>query len=388
VGVLKSGQIRLQDLEDADVLRLVEADLASGRPRLRDENYLEAGWIERVAELLLSMVPETARSTLMRMNAPKIKKFAFIRLMSGDWTSAFTGIVCPFTSGLSVQIPDHPGYRLVDPATISTWPKWRLLLKYLGMRTLSEQDVQKYILSRYTGHINKNLTVNELLENTKFFFKTRDVIEVDTSTKVRDLPVGTSLLCWARPSQADIYLESKDPLSASLMFSLTEARGLGVYFAYPSYMSLMFGEEPPVQASDLEEWYYETLGLRRHIRLVHRDHLSLSEEARHIAKTHHVDFLPFLRVAWENTPGIESMLSVHANLRQLEVVTRLSSSLDLFLPETPLAGGYLPLKNLQEICKRYIPVGNFPFLDIQMSEDGQEWAFLRRYLGVGYLDDL
>ena len=140
-------------------------------------------------------------------------------------------------------------------------------------------------------------------------------------------------------------------------------------------------DTPPGVDLTWEEWLCEYVGLRRNLRLISRDGKSLSPECKFVAKHRNDDFLRFLRHVWdEQGNGVIKSLEALDELKSLPI--KFADGVSV-----PLSCCYMPLEELQIVCRRFAAPELIPFLHLESPDDPQ-WAFLSRDLGVRRDDDL
>jgi hypothetical protein len=372
VGILKHPQLGLRDLDIADVIQLAQGDLRGNTSRLRDEEPVDTDWHKRVASFFIDALGRRDK----RGYAPSIKSLKLIPLLGGDWVCATQGqIAHPEASGF--LIPPDLGLRLVHPTAV--WhPQRERLFEDLGMVKRSPEYVRSLILSRYLGDFSQ-VSADDLLQHTSFLHETQHLAE-STANLNREFrfPV-ISKAGWIRPRDSDVYPRNDDPLGAWKLLGPEATGTLGFYFLSPIY-SIYSAVKPK-----WEEWLHEYLGVRRHIRLLQREKPALSPEALHVAENQPEKFLQYLMQAWAATPSIAKSHDAIQQLRKVQGLCRNGRRVSLC--ET-----YLPLNQLIDTCKRFVPSDGLPFLRLPVADDdaalNHNWSFLTRHLGVGCQQDL
>ena len=120
------------------------------------------------------------------------------------------------------------------------------------------------------------------------------------------------------------------------------------------------------------------IGLQCNVFLTSNDDSSLSQGCRYIAENRSERFLGFLKHVWEEQRGlVMGNENVLTELKSLPVNCTNGTSV-------PLSDCYMPLEELQSVCKRFADEEVMPFLDIESygEADASGWAFLTRDLGV------
>ncbi|KAJ4286393.1 hypothetical protein N0V88_008016 [Collariella sp. IMI 366227] len=140
-------------------------------------------------------------------------------------------------------------------------------------------------------------------------------------------------------------------------------------------------EKSKMRQSDTDEmWLYKFIGVREHLRLIHRDGLRLSDELVYIRDKLPKEFLSFFRLLWPYEGNL--LHSKPILLYELRAAQVLCQDGNLY----QLLDTFIPLPRLKELISRFLDEGEqLPFLLLRSNLSGEKdkrWGFLNT-LGLG-----
>ncbi len=270
---------------------------------------------------------------------------------------------------------------ILDPVAVDN-PDRKALFEQLGVVEESTVAVRNLILSLYSPTIT-SLDAAQSRAHLHYLYLTHqalpprdELLRICLCTKHDEVRV---------PYTQDTYLPGSHPYGPEAL--LASGR---VSFVHPSYL-----ENVPEQVASKHptwiRWLHDFVGVRERLRLVSRDHGSLSDTWAYVAKHRPKKLLGMLKYLWSYEGTIvQNKEGLKAKIRRTraERLCKPEVLYTCYLDET-----YLPLSDLQKLGTRFMePHEHFPFLDLEFDEsDGQlraKWMFLNTFLAVGLNNDV
>jgi hypothetical protein len=365
----------LKNLYMDEIIQLAALDSASNTSRLRGHG-VDDSWYS-TASVILSFPFEMKRQDAA---VKRVRHLKMIPLANEEWTSAKDGKIFHPMMG-DTPVPDDLRFRLVHPNAIKNKNR-RKLFEHLGMARLERKAVRERILSIYQSIPVGWPTPSPVsVPHLRFLYLTHRPDDM-ASNKRKTIPIKTISGVFAkRPGEFDIYVRDEEPYGAFKLLDWKKSQQFPVCFIDEQYL-----HDPPAESKDAgiswRDWLYNYIGLRRHVRLLDRKNLSVSQEALFISEQSPDQFMGYLKHVWhKEMPTIAASDKALRTLRNVEVPCGGGE-------EARLCETYLPLPPLKATCARFFDSPGFPFLELPGLCIQASWLFLTQYLGVRFEDNV
>lgn len=360
-----------------EVIETVRRDLTeSGAPSRLRSSETDESW-HSLASWLLMLPFEKNWSD----HEAEVRQLAIIPLEDGSWASAEDGDIYYGNIG-DVVIPRDLGLKVIAQKAAENERRVELF-NALGVQTADIAMVRNRILALHRENNGQDISFHRSLVHLRFLYLTHESRPED-----EDSPRLVVYDHLNRPRCAlehDLYMEDDHPYGAQSLLGTAAMSSFGA-----SFVDLGHFEEtpsiPPGTRLTWAEWMHEYVGVRRSIRLLSRDGISLSGECRYIAEHQGHKFLEFLRRVWPTEGGAATRCSrVLGNLRCNLLVTCTNGD-SVYLDES-----YMPSDELRSAQSRFADTDVIHFLDIPSYNDASlrsQWSFLTDDLAVNFRDNL
>jgi hypothetical protein len=362
-----------------DVIARVKSDLEASVSRMKSTD--DEDWHSRVARLLHLPFENSWKS-----QEEAVKQLSLLPLRDGSWTSIKSGTVYyPRVGNTVLDIPVDLVLDVVDPKAVANADR-KQLLDSIGVQKTSVPFVREAVFNKYKGSFT--LYFRDAAAHLRFLYLTHHLVK----------PPFHYDKVWLSPhkgpfrkhSSVDFYIRDDNPYGAGELLDRTEpgphpgdgAPGFDVFFVRDVYFGVT--PRPPTEDSpSWKDWLHEFFHVRRHLRLIHKDGTKLSDISQYVAKHRPEKFLGFLQATWE--------LEMSSAATENDIIEELGEIdvLCVGAKMRPLDSTYLPIKELKQLCSRFLRDGEFfPWLhlEVELSHDTfpREWESLGKVFGLGF----
>jgi hypothetical protein len=361
-----------------EVIARAKSDLVASVSRMKSTD--DEDWHSRVARLLHLSFRDSWTSQEV------VKQLSLLPLRDGRWTSIKSGTVYyPRVCDTDLNVPVDLVLDVVDPKAVANADR-KQLFDSIGVQNASVSFVREAVFSKYKGEFT--LYDRDAAAHLRFLYLTQHLVK----------PPFHYDEVWLNPQKGffqkhglvDFYIRDDDPYGAGEMLDPTEpgtnpgdgAPGFDVLFVNDAYFKVM--PRPPTEYSlSWKDWLHDFFHVRRYLRLIHKDGTKLSDISQYVSKYRPEKFLGFLQATWEREGSSAA--------RKKEINKELSG-IDVLCvggKMRRLDSTYLPIKELKQLCSRFLCDGEFfPWLHLEaeLSHDTfpREWESLGKAFGLGF----
>lgn len=381
-GILKD--LGVCDLNLAEVLSRIEADLVSSESRIR--TYAPDGTWHQACASLISLCYKTAKPNPVSLR--RVKRLSIIPINNGkSWTGApgvgiggIKSIYFPTTEG--IEIPQQIGMHLIDFAAVAL-PQRKELFQLLGAYECSKEEVISQIEACHRGQTRlRELSLKDHCAEFRYLFRFH--------------PKAESISHWIRvPVEPAGYMRTDDPLYFPSQGEFDTYNLLPAEFRAQAHSNvanfihkgLIEAEEPNAyfQGKFWKDWLQTVTRARYHPPVLQNRYLFGSPT---ISKT-------MLAVLTNNPQKFVGMLRAHWNDYKVEAGIANQQIRSLSVPCTnrtshPFEDCYMPTDELQAQLQFFGTKDCVPLLQLPSAwnEDSKhEWDFLEQ-IGVRTKPDL
>ncbi|KAK3936617.1 hypothetical protein QBC46DRAFT_461396 [Diplogelasinospora grovesii] len=332
-------------------------------------------WHSRAAKLLhlpFQMGPDPHWLGMMT----EVRASPMLPLNDGRWVASAAGDVYLPALENGISIPPDLGMALIE-SDAASHPDRRRLFIDLGAKFATPGYIRQMVLAKHrqSSMSNTPISLDTSIAYLKFLYRTHGNSDSWLTYDPFDLYDADGIL--AKRHYSDFYIVDKNPYGPWKLLQsahLQDAEFEKVHFVHSAYFEDIPGF-PSENALGWGEWLQKYIGVRRRLRLVSRDGLSLSQECLYVAMNLPNKFIGFLQYLWAfegdelsgNTSLAEEVCSLHV-LCQGEEMCELCHT-------------WLPLPRLKQLCARYLEEHEvFPFLELEAplltDEVASKWGFL------------
>lgn len=354
------------------LLKRIKVDLNASTSRMK--TYTDEDWHRRVAQLLQEPIQKGSPS------ARGLRQMPFLPLRTGKWHTIADGAAY-YQNVEGLTIPDGVPLNVVD-ASAASHPERRQLFDLLGVQTASIDLVRKLLKEKYRQRV-QSLTLNQSIEDLHFMYMTHDC--ASERAEPLDVVIVTSDSNVARPVTQDVYMPSAEPLSPAQL--LAPDSGPDDQTMRPEIVLLHqdYFASPPSKPTPSSptwiHWLYDTINIRRQLRLKARNSNDISSECLYVAKHRPQKFMSLLNLLWRlQGTDLKDNVALKRELRKTEVLCRNDHT-------RALQDTCLPTQHFMDIASRFsLGTDEFPWLEIDGKSEGivnpNDWKQLAEHLDL------
>ncbi|KAL1877359.1 hypothetical protein VTK73DRAFT_8654 [Phialemonium thermophilum] len=389
----------LHPISVAELIERAEADLASESSRFRNSKTDE-DWHSRAARVLSYPFGRSGQQWTERQQAVRKLKLLPQRNPFGFWwTSAANGpVYYPEVDGTDLQIPENLGLMVVDPAAVANAER-KKLFDLVGVTAASVVQIRDAILARHRrwNHLWYEIKPAHKAEHLRFLYSTEHLVASPGGSSYADLRVVDHRGAQHNADD-ELYFCDDEPYGAANLLKPTApgdrpgdgAPGCNVLFLHDAYFREI--PEPPAPGrASWKEWLRTKFSVRRCPRLTEcsaKSERHASMVCKYVARHRPEKFVGYLRAAWQfETLSETSDRAAIAELGETKVLCAGEG-----VQMHPLRTTYLPVRGLQELCRRFMLEGEFfPWLKLESPRNydtfPRDWECLGKVWGLGFRQD-
>ncbi|KAH9997392.1 hypothetical protein F4779DRAFT_606565 [Xylariaceae sp. FL0662B] len=366
------------------------ADLRHPRSKMKSASTSEQ-WHTAAAKLLSFPFEKNFQAS-----SKLVLDLELIPLQDDAWissSSAVNPLTFPTVSG--VAVPTDLPLTLINSSAVLNTAREKLFA-HLGARYASVSLVRQLILNKYlvsggTSALSRSIHSEEIsLNHLKFLYRTHGR-QSEKAEFYHPIAVFTEERVLKTPKTQDVYIPDDRPFGVrDLLRPVTDpsepacgAPGFPVDFLSSRYLDDSDVQEAPKPNMPWITWLHDILGIRTSLKLIQDG--AVTDIFRYIMD-HRADVL--IGVLQDSWSDIGLTISNNQSIQNEISRTHVPTGEDM----VPLRLTWLPLPNLEEICRQYLmDISSFPFLPLPntpASKDKSAWEFLHDIFDVGNSDNV